>query len=64
MIDSHSYDEGFRYADYVEGDKLGGVPMSALFFAISNPAPKAIGLATKIADHILKTGRSSQVRPR
>jgi len=41
-----------------------GVPAHALFFAISNPAPRAIGLATKIANHILKAGRSSQVRPR
>lgn len=31
-----------------------GAPMFALFFAISNPEPKAIGLATSIAGHILK----------
>lgn len=41
-----------------------GIPQFALFFAISNPDPKAIGLATKIADHILNSGRESQVRPR
>jgi len=41
-----------------------GVPQFALFFAISNPEPKAIGLASKIAGHILKSGKSSQVRPR
>jgi len=41
-----------------------GIPQFALFFAISNPAPKAIGLATNIAGHILKSGRASQVRPR
>jgi three-Cys-motif partner protein len=41
-----------------------GVPQFALFFAISNPEPKAIGLAAKIAGHILKSGSSSQVRPR
>lgn len=41
-----------------------GAPMFALFFAISNPDPKAIGLATKIADHMLKVGRSSHIRPR
>ena len=41
-----------------------GIPQFALFFAISNPAPKAIGLATKIAGHILRSGRVSQVRPR
>ncbi|KQS79070.1 hypothetical protein ASG25_10820 [Rhizobium sp. Leaf384] len=31
-----------------------GVPMFSLFLAISNPAPKAIGLATRIASNILK----------
>jgi three-Cys-motif partner protein len=41
-----------------------GIPQFALFFAISNPDGKAIGLATKIANHILNSGRSSQVRPR
>jgi three-Cys-motif partner protein len=40
-----------------------GVPMFALFFAIANPDGKAIGLATKIAGHILSSGKSSQVRP-
>jgi len=40
------------------------VPMFSLFFAVSNPDPKAIGLATKIANHLLKTGSSSQVRSR
>jgi three-Cys-motif partner protein len=39
-------------------------PMFSLFFAISNPEPKAIGLATRIAGHMLKVGSSSQVRPR
>jgi len=41
-----------------------GVPSFALFFAISNPDRKAIGLAQKIANHILNSGRASQVRPR
>lgn len=41
-----------------------GVPMFSLFFAISNPEPRAIGLATKIAGHILNSGKASQVRPR
>jgi three-Cys-motif partner protein len=41
-----------------------GVPAFALFFAISNPEGKAVGLATKIANHILNSGRSSHVRPR
>lgn len=36
----------------------------SLFFAISNQNPAAIGLATRIANHILKTGMSSQVRLR
>jgi three-Cys-motif partner protein len=38
-----------------------GAPMASLFFAVSNPAPAAVGLATKIAGHILKRGSSSQV---
>lgn len=42
----------------------GGVPQFALFFAISNPDPKAIGLAQRMASHILNSGRASQVRPR
>ncbi len=41
-----------------------GAPMFSLFFAISNPDIKAIGLATRIANHILTIGRSSQIRPR
>lgn len=41
-----------------------GIPQFALFFAISNPEPKAIGLASKIASHILKSGSASQKRPR
>jgi three-Cys-motif partner protein len=36
----------------------------SLFFAMSNPDRQAIGLATRIAGHILKAGMSSQVRPR
>jgi hypothetical protein len=31
-----------------------GIPQFALFFAISNPKPAAIGLASRIARHILK----------
>ena len=31
-----------------------------LFFAIANSAPAAVGLATRLANHILKAGRSSQ----
>lgn len=38
-----------------------GAPGFALFFASSNPNPKAYGLAARIADHILKVGRLSQV---
>ncbi|MBZ3691019.1 three-Cys-motif partner protein TcmP [Phyllobacterium calauticae] len=32
-----------------------GVPIFALFLAISNPEPKAIGLAKRIGNHILKS---------
>jgi three-Cys-motif partner protein len=31
----------------------------SLFLAISNPDPKALGLATRIGNHILKVGNSS-----
>jgi three-Cys-motif partner protein len=41
-----------------------GAPIFALFFAISNPEPKAIGLAARIANHILNSGKLSQTRPR
>lgn len=41
-----------------------GIPIFALFFAISNPEARAIKLAAKIANYILDSGRSSQVRPR
>jgi uncharacterized membrane-anchored protein len=33
MIDSHSYDDGFRYADYIEGDQLAGFGIGALVAA-------------------------------
>ncbi len=33
MIDSHSYNDGFRYADYVEGDQLAGFGIGALVTA-------------------------------
>jgi three-Cys-motif partner protein len=36
----------------------------SLFFAISNSDGPAIGLATRIADHILKSGMSSRNSPR
>ena len=38
-----------------------GGPAFALFFAMSNPDPKAIELATRIAGHILASGIASQV---
>ncbi|KQT61387.1 hypothetical protein ASG52_00400 [Methylobacterium sp. Leaf456] len=41
-----------------------GTPLFSLFFAVSSPNPKAIGLARKVATHILDSGSSSQVRPR
>lgn len=37
-----------------------GVPAFLLYFAMANDEPRAIGLATKIAAHILKVGNSSQ----
>lgn len=40
----------------------GGKPLASLFFAVSNTSGAAVGLATKIADHILSRGNSSQTR--
>jgi three-Cys-motif partner protein len=34
----------------------------SLFFALSNPDPKAMGLAKKLASYAIKAGKSSQVR--
>jgi three-Cys-motif partner protein len=42
----------------------GGKPAFLLFFAVANPRGAAIGVATKIARHILKAGSSSQVLSR
>jgi three-Cys-motif partner protein len=39
-------------------------PMASLFFAVSNPHPQAVKVASDIAGHILKAGISSQVRSR
>jgi three-Cys-motif partner protein len=41
-----------------------GSPLASLFFAVSNPDSRAVGLATKIAGHILRrpAGRSSARR--
>lgn len=41
-------------------NKKGG-PAFALFFLMSNPDPKAIKVATGIANHILASGKASQV---
>lgn len=38
-----------------------GAPMASLFFAVSNPSPKAVALAKRISSYILKAGSSSQV---
>ncbi len=38
-----------------------GAPGFALFFACSNPSPAAFGIASRIANHILKVGNASQV---
>jgi uncharacterized membrane-anchored protein len=35
MLDSHSYDEGYRYADHAEGDKLTGFGIGALVRAVA-----------------------------
>lgn len=40
-----------------------GIPQFSLFFAISNPKPAAIRVASRIAGHILKSGIASNVRP-
>ena len=39
----------------------GGAPAFALFFAMSNPDPKATRVATRIASQILKSGMASHV---
>ncbi len=39
-------------------------PMASLFFAVSNPSPAAVKVASDIAGYILKAGISSQVRSR
>ncbi|WP_245622294.1 three-Cys-motif partner protein TcmP [Devosia epidermidihirudinis] len=39
-------------------------PMASLFFAVSNPSPKATALAKRIASYIVKPGSSSQTRSR
>ena len=39
-------------------DKNRGAPLFALYFAVSNPDPKAIGLAQKVAQHILGKAKS------
>jgi len=41
-----------------------GAPLASLFFAMANPAPKAVAVGTRIARHILNSGNSSQKRPR
>lgn len=41
-----------------------GAPMASLFFAVANPTKAASDLARRIASHILRAGKSSQVRPR
>jgi three-Cys-motif partner protein len=41
-----------------------GAPMASLFFAVSNPKPAAVKVASDIANHILKAGISSQIRSR
>jgi len=48
MIDSHSYDDGFRYADYVEGDKLAGFGIGALVAASAVGSKPGKGIVAAI----------------
>lgn len=48
MIDSHSCDEGYRYADYVEGDKLAGFGIGALVTATAIGSKPGKGLIAAI----------------
>jgi uncharacterized membrane-anchored protein len=48
MIDSHSYDDGFRYADYVEGDQLAGFGIGALVTASAVGSKPGKGLIAAI----------------
>ena len=48
MIDSHSYDEGYRYADYVDGDKLAGFGIGALVAASAVGSKPGKGLIAAI----------------
>jgi uncharacterized membrane-anchored protein len=48
MIDSHSYDDGFRYADYVEGDKVAGFGIGALVTASAIGSKPGKGLIAAI----------------
>jgi three-Cys-motif partner protein len=41
-----------------------GAPLASLFFAVANPSPAAVQVATDIASHILMRGRSSHSRSR
>lgn len=49
-----------KVADPLRLKNKGGVETFSLFFAASNPEPRAYGLAMKIATHILKAGKASQ----
>ena len=46
---------------YMDGK---GVHQFSLFFAISNASGPALGLAQRLAGHVLNKGISSQTRPR
>jgi len=48
MLDSHSYDEGHRYADYVEGDKVAGFGIAALVRATAIGGKPAEGSTAAI----------------
>jgi uncharacterized membrane-anchored protein len=53
VIDSHGYDEGFRYADYVEGDKLAGFGIGALVAATAVGSKPGKGVIAAIVGAVV-----------
>jgi uncharacterized membrane-anchored protein len=53
VIESHSYDEGFRYADYVEGDKLAGFGIGALVAATAVGSKPGKGVIAAIVGAVV-----------
>ena len=48
MVDSHSYDDGHRYADYIEGDQLAGFGIGALVAATAVGSKPGKGMIAAI----------------